>query len=248
MLLRRVMRHVKAQDWFAVGVDFFIVVLGVFVGLQVQDWNDSRKDRIEEHALLARLHDEVQSLIEANGMDLAELRTRGEDLMSANAVLFNVGPDRSLTPLECRQIAGSHAYRLPPDELPVLDELLETGRFDILRNSDLKAKLRDYIRLRGRAQSYFAEATNELFRLHSRYPELVRVVRVPESQAALPWGGLSGPGYTWMPQCDVPGMRANTAFRNEYADNLSRINSLTRLTAQRQEKLLEIERLLAERL
>lgn len=246
MLLRRVIQHVKAQDWFAVGLDFFIVVLGVFVGLQVQDWNDIRKERIEEHALLARLHDEVQSLIEANGADLEGLRTRGESLVSANAILFDAVPDRSLSPLECGQVAGSHAYRLPPDELPVLDELLETGRFDILQNSDLKARLRDYIRLRSRAQSYFAEATNELFRLHSRYPELIRVARVPESEAALPWGGLSGPGHTWMPECDVSGMRDSTAFRNEYADNLSRINSLTQLTARRQENLLEIERLLAK--
>jgi hypothetical protein len=246
MLLRRVMGHVKAQDWFAVGLDFFIVVLGVFVGLQIQDWNDVRKDRIEEHALLARLHVEVQTLIEANGADLAVLHARGESLVSANAVLFDSAPDQSLTPLECRQVAGSHAYRLPPDDLPVLDELLETGRFDILQDSDLKARLRDYISLRSRTRSYFAEATNELFRLHSRYPELVRVARVPESEAALPWGGLSGPGHTWMPECDVSGMRASTAFRNEYADNLSRINSLTQLTAQRQENLLEIERQLAK--
>ena len=240
------MRHVKAQDWFAVGVDFLIVVLGVFVGLQVQDWNDARKERIEEQALLTRLHDEVESLIEANGEELAALHSRGDSLLGANAVLFDATPGRSFTPLECRELAGSHAYRLPPDDLPVLDELLETGRFDILRNADLKARLREYIRRRSQVESYFAEATNELFRLHSRYPELIRVVRVPEQEAALPWGGLSGPGMTWMPQCDASGMRANAAFKNEYADNVSRINTLTQLTTRRQENLLEIERLLAE--
>lgn len=247
MLLRRVMGHVRAQDWFAVGVDFFIVVVGVFVGLQVQDWNDARKERIEEEALLERLHVEAQSLIATNGADLAQLRERGDSLVSANEVLFGPANDRPLTPAQCRQVAASHAYRLPPDEFPVLDELLETGRFDILQNPDLKAKLRDYIRLRSQAKSYFTEATNELFRLHSRYPELIQVARVPESEAAGPWGGLSGPGYVWMPQCEASGMRASMAFRNEYADNLSRVNSLTRLTAQRQENLLEIERWLSNR-
>jgi hypothetical protein len=34
MLLRRMIEHVKAQNWFAVGLDFFIVVTGVFIGLQ----------------------------------------------------------------------------------------------------------------------------------------------------------------------------------------------------------------------
>ncbi|NOX96425.1 MAG: hypothetical protein GXP04_15435 [Alphaproteobacteria bacterium] len=47
MLLRRITEHVKAQNWFAVGLDFLIVVIGVFVGLQVSNWNDARllKDR-----------------------------------------------------------------------------------------------------------------------------------------------------------------------------------------------------------
>ena len=30
MILRRVMKHVRDQNWFAVGVDFLIVVNGVF--------------------------------------------------------------------------------------------------------------------------------------------------------------------------------------------------------------------------
>lgn len=32
MLLRRVIEHVKAQNWTAVALDFVIVVVGVFIG------------------------------------------------------------------------------------------------------------------------------------------------------------------------------------------------------------------------
>jgi len=42
MLLRRVIEHVKAQNWFAVAIDFVIVVVGVFVGLQVNTCNAAR--------------------------------------------------------------------------------------------------------------------------------------------------------------------------------------------------------------
>ncbi len=45
MILRRITEHVKAQNWTAVALDFFIVVVGVFVGLQVSNWNDARSDR-----------------------------------------------------------------------------------------------------------------------------------------------------------------------------------------------------------
>jgi hypothetical protein len=45
MIPRRIAEHVKDHNWFAVAIDFVIVVLGVFIGLQVQDWNTARQDR-----------------------------------------------------------------------------------------------------------------------------------------------------------------------------------------------------------
>lgn len=46
MILRRITKHVKDQNWFAVGLDFLIVVIGVFIGLQVNTWNEARQDRV----------------------------------------------------------------------------------------------------------------------------------------------------------------------------------------------------------
>ena len=42
MMLRRIFEHVKTQNWFAVGLDFLIVVTGVFIGIQVANWNAER--------------------------------------------------------------------------------------------------------------------------------------------------------------------------------------------------------------
>lgn len=33
MILRRLTKHVKDQNWFAVALDFLIVVVGVFIGI-----------------------------------------------------------------------------------------------------------------------------------------------------------------------------------------------------------------------
>jgi hypothetical protein len=197
VLLRRVIEHVKAQNWFAVGLDFVIVVLGVFVGLQVQDWNDSRKERVEESVLMVRLFEETRSLIDAHEQELTSLRSRAEVLIGVNPVLFSQAPSRALTELE-----------------------------------------------RGRA--YYEEAVNELFRLHSRFPSLVIVSRLPvTSDSDISWGGLSGGGYRWVPRCDVDKMRANAAFLNEYVDNLSRINTLIGFVAERRDHLLELKDALA---
>ena len=247
MLLRRVTQHVRTQNWFAVLVDFVIVVVGVFVGLQVQDWNEVRKDRLEEQALLNRLYAETQSLLEAHNVELNALKARGEVLTGVNPVLFSQEPQRQISPNECRSIAGSHVYRRPPDELPVLDEMLETGRFDLLRDPSVKDHLRSYVILRERARAYYREAVNELFRLHSRHPSLIVVRIVPRtSENEVNWGGLSGDGYRWLPECDGEMMRENRSFLNEYADNLSRINSLTEFVSARRDHLIELERMLAE--
>lgn len=42
MILRRIREHVTAHNWFAVGIDLLIVVLGVFLGTQVSNWNAER--------------------------------------------------------------------------------------------------------------------------------------------------------------------------------------------------------------
>lgn len=246
MLLRRVTHHVRSQNWFAVFVDFIIVVVGVFVGLQVQDWNDARKDRVAEQELLARLATETRALVDAHREELDALRARADVLTGVNPVLFSQDASRPITAIECRMISGSHVYRRPPDELPVLDEMLETGRFDLVQDEAVKEHLRSYLLLRERGRAYYDEAVNELFRLHSRFPSLITVTRVPHGPGSdVAWGGLSGEGFRWLPECDVEGMRTSTAFLNEYADNLSRINSLTGFVVQRKDHLAELEGLLA---
>ena len=43
MLLRKVIKHVQDQSGAAIAIDFCIVVLGVFVGMQVNNWNERRR-------------------------------------------------------------------------------------------------------------------------------------------------------------------------------------------------------------
>ena len=61
MLLRRVIEHVRDQNWFAVGIDFVIVVVGVFIGIQVSNWNDARAFRERETELLIELRRELEA-------------------------------------------------------------------------------------------------------------------------------------------------------------------------------------------
>ncbi|WP_412067261.1 hypothetical protein [Rubrivirga sp. IMCC43871] len=45
MILRRLSRLVREQNWFAVGLEVLIVVIGVVIGFQVTAWGQARADR-----------------------------------------------------------------------------------------------------------------------------------------------------------------------------------------------------------
>jgi hypothetical protein len=55
MLLRRLAEHVRTQNWLAVCLDFFIVVVGVYLGFQITAWNESRQDVQRGEQYLARI-------------------------------------------------------------------------------------------------------------------------------------------------------------------------------------------------
>jgi hypothetical protein len=60
MLYRRIAGHVKGHNWFAVAIDLVVVVLGVFIGLQVQEWSTARQARTRGDTYSARLTDDLR--------------------------------------------------------------------------------------------------------------------------------------------------------------------------------------------
>jgi hypothetical protein len=61
MLLRRITKHVTEQNWFAVFIDFLIVVVGVFIGIQVANWNEKQQDQQEQLVILELLESDIHS-------------------------------------------------------------------------------------------------------------------------------------------------------------------------------------------
>jgi hypothetical protein len=55
MILSSVTKHVKDQNWFAVWIDLLIVIVGVFIGIQVANWNKSPVDEARAGSYLERI-------------------------------------------------------------------------------------------------------------------------------------------------------------------------------------------------
>jgi hypothetical protein len=65
MIFSRVIEHVKKQHWTSVFIELVIVILGVFIGMQVNNWNEARVHRAGERAFLLQLREEIASNAEA---------------------------------------------------------------------------------------------------------------------------------------------------------------------------------------
>jgi|GEM_PF-4034116 len=94
MILRRFVKHVTDQNWFAVGLDVLVVITGIFLGMQVTEWNEQRKETQREHLFLTQLNSDIRFVLTeieraqsehdlmAQRGKLAIRLLRGEDLLA----------------------------------------------------------------------------------------------------------------------------------------------------------------------
>ena len=61
MFFRRISENVKTQNWTAIGIDFLIVFIGVFVGIQASNWNEARQNESRTQNYYQRLLDDLES-------------------------------------------------------------------------------------------------------------------------------------------------------------------------------------------
>ena len=64
MILRRLTANLRAQNWTAITIEFFIVVIGVFIGTQVSNWNQLRLEKQATNRMLEQLEPELRSQLE----------------------------------------------------------------------------------------------------------------------------------------------------------------------------------------
>ena len=64
MLLRSITKHVREQNWFAVALDFFIVVAGILIAFQITEWNEGQSNKSLEKQYLDRLLTDLNGSLE----------------------------------------------------------------------------------------------------------------------------------------------------------------------------------------
>jgi len=138
MILRRVIEHFRKQEWTAIFLDFVIVVAGVFIGIQVSNWNAAMAAAQSESKLVARLTN-----------DLGGMRAsfREQDLLAARMQQGWIYTLRSLEACEvsaerreAMQFALTHYQSGFGSEVQraAFDEMTATGVFSRLADASLQ--------------------------------------------------------------------------------------------------------------
>ena len=212
MLLRRITEHVKAQNWTAIALDFVIVVVGIFVGLQIDNWNKDRKDRVDEVIFLKALHED---LLRADELSL-RLRQRRLDrwnwTLAAGDVLFRRSERDELTDDECASIVWSTAFNFIASGLPSVDELIGTGRMGIIRDTELRTELFALEQTRTALDQTISEktASSNFVSLPVLFPDYFEMIaNVDDARGEV----------ATINKCHLDAMRANQDFLNQFSAN-----------------------------
>ena len=64
MIFHSIVEALRKQNWTAIGLELVIVVIGVFVGTQVANWNQARVETAATRRLLVQFTPELQAQIE----------------------------------------------------------------------------------------------------------------------------------------------------------------------------------------
>src|SRR5215213_7018230 len=130
MIIKRMARFVRAQDWNAIAVEFVIVTAGVLMGIEVSNWNN---DRVEQ----ARVEQQVTSLGTELKANLATIdkyeRSVESQLADLSALQRSFGTPGSSEAQTDTRLMNIFRVVTMILETSAYDELTRTGSFRDVR-------------------------------------------------------------------------------------------------------------------
>lgn len=142
MVIRRIREHVAAQNWFAVGIDFLIVVVGIIIGTQVNNWNQARIERGQGSDYRDRLITEIRSNETDYGHRQYYYREVKRHAEAALAALDRTPQDGDAAFLIAAYQASQITFR--KIKRFTYDELLSTGGIERLGDAQFREQIANY--------------------------------------------------------------------------------------------------------
>jgi hypothetical protein len=173
-MMRRVAIALRNQEWTTILIEFVLVIVGVLIALQLDQWKDALAEKAEERRLLLAVLDDVgQDILD---LENAQLALNGVSEFGAT-VIASIEHGDCIETCWSTLVAFFHASQW-------LDMQLNTATYDEMRRAGLP---RD-ASLRSLLARYYAlnEQGARIFSELPRYRELVRSI-IPAAMQEYLW-------------------------------------------------------------
>lgn len=155
MLFKRFRENIKRQDWFSIWLEILAVVLGVFLALQADNWNEWRAERVEERDYLLRLYSDIENSISTSRAAIEYMNLHAD---RANVVLRSLDSCRIVQDDQLDFANGLFQLgNVVPPYLAegTINELRATGKESVFRTSEVRRQLNQLLAQRRYYMSFF---------------------------------------------------------------------------------------------
>lgn len=197
MILRSVMKHVRDQNWFAVFLDFLIVVVGVFIGIQVANWNEAQEEQRRLNEQLSSLRAEFVENLDRFEIYGNLLQRKIADIHALRRLISGADFNASESELDA-MLMNTFSVPVFTADRTTLEELKRSGALRDLTNIGLRRPLVDW-----------DEAYAGLGRLEGDAITLRNLIYAPFAMADLGFGAM-GEQYG-----EIGDRLARSPFRND---------------------------------
>ena len=131
MLLRRITKHVKDQNWFAVALDFTIVVVGILIAFQISSMSERRDERATFDRQMQALKIEMTENLERYETTLEKIEDQFDSISRLRTLLADPGIEAS----------GSEIDALLYQSVGVIGVYTKRSSINVALSSDLFAEI-----------------------------------------------------------------------------------------------------------
>lgn len=172
MILNKLAKGIRRQDWSTVFVEVVVVVVGIFIGLQVDDWNSERVALKAEEEYLQQLAREIDDNRETYRR--AEEASARDQQFALDYYDFIKG-ERRERPDEhnlLRMLCHLGFVSPIPYDNSVLDEMKASGMLARLQSQELRTALARYVSQQKRWDQLIFDSSEDfkgIFRFVDRF-------------------------------------------------------------------------------
>ena len=135
MFVRRLAEDLRRQNWTTVAIELVVLTLGVFLGLQAENWNQNRKDRAELRGYTERLINDFAAIRDRCRQLISEIDRELEAHSQISALTHGNGMDPNVDYAALiREIGG---YGVPPARAASYLDILESSKLGLFQDSSI---------------------------------------------------------------------------------------------------------------